>query len=216
MAFLGLKQQWNAFQEIIQLLYKHRYLTWEMTKRDITDRYSGQVLGAVWAIVHPLSLMGIYVFIFAFVFNANVGHIKEVPLDYTVYLLSGLIPWLTFQEALIKGTTSISSNATLVKQVVFPIEILPVKGSLATLFSFGVCILILMGYTIVSHKVILWTYLLLPCLFLFQAMPHSTRLLLQPAPCRSSVPEQPRHRTGHWQQEQRRATTRRSHRDNVC
>lgn len=168
MVLLGLKRQHEAFREIIPLLFKYRQLTWEMTKRDITDRYSGQVFGAVWAIIHPLVLMGIYVFIFAFVFKTNVGHTKEMPLDYTIYLLSGLIPWLAFQEALIKGATSISSNANLVKQVVFPIEVLPVKGSLATLFSYLVSTVILIGYTIVSHQVVPWTYIFLPFLFILQ------------------------------------------------
>ena len=55
-----------------------------------------------------------------------------MPLDYTTYLLSGLIPWMAFQESMAKGATVIVGNANLVKQVVFPVEVLPVKGVIAS------------------------------------------------------------------------------------
>ena len=38
-----------------------------MTRREVSDRYAGQVLGTFWAIGHPLALMAIYVFIFGYV-----------------------------------------------------------------------------------------------------------------------------------------------------
>jgi len=36
---------------------------------------------------------------------------------------------LTFQESLMKSATVIVANTNLVKQVIFPVEVLPVKGS---------------------------------------------------------------------------------------
>jgi lipopolysaccharide transport system permease protein len=48
----------TAFVESIGLLMRHRDLMVEMARREISDRYSGQVLGALWAFGHPLFLMG--------------------------------------------------------------------------------------------------------------------------------------------------------------
>ena len=162
------RSQFSSVRDMVFDLTRHRRLAWEMAKRDITDRYAGQVAGSLWAIGHPLVMMGIYIFIFAFVFKVRVGGTRELPLDYTAYLLSGLIPWMALQESMMKGSTSITGNASLVKQVVFPIEILPVKGILSSMMTQLIATAILLVYTLVSHGSLFWTHLLLPVLFLLQ------------------------------------------------
>lgn len=166
----SIKGQLIAFRELLSLLNRHRQLTLEMSKREITDRYLGQVFGTFWAVGHPLVLMAVYVFIFAFVFKIKVGGTREMPLDYTTYLLSGLIPWMSFQESMLKGSTAITGNANLVKQVVFPIEILPVKGVLASLVTMLISFCILIIYVLFSHHSLPWTYVLLPLLIFLQTL----------------------------------------------
>jgi lipopolysaccharide transport system permease protein len=141
-----------------------------MSKREITDRYLGQVFGAFWAIGHPLVLMGVYIFIFVVVFKVKIGGTREMPLDYTTYLLSGLIPWMGFQESMNKGSTVIISNASLVKQVVFPIEILPVKGVIASLISMVISLVLLVLYVLATNRSLPWTYILIPLLVFLQAL----------------------------------------------
>jgi lipopolysaccharide transport system permease protein len=164
------KNHFQAFHEIALLLTRYRELTWAMTKREISDRYAGQAFGLFWALGHPLILMGVYVFIFAVVFKVRIGGTRELPLDYTTYLLSGLIPWLSFQDSMSKGSVVIVSNANLVKQVVFPIEILPVKGVIASFATQLVSILILVIYVLSRHASLPATYSLLPILFFFQIL----------------------------------------------
>jgi len=160
----------QAFSELIALLGRHRDLTMAMAKREISDRYAGQAFGMLWAVVHPLFMLGLYVFIFAFVFKAKIGGTVEMPLDYTTYLLSGLVAWMGFQESLGKSCSAISGNASLVKQVVFPLEILPVKGVLASLFPQVISLAALIVYVVVSHGVPPATYLMLPVLIALQIM----------------------------------------------
>ena len=164
------KDHFLAFRELISLLTRHRQLTWEMTKREVTERYAGQVLGVFWTIGHPLILMGIFVFLFAIVFKVKIGGTRELPLDYTTYLLSGLISWLAFQESMNKSAVVIVGNANLVKQVVFPIEILPVKGVIASLLTQTVSTAVLVIYVLLRHNGLPWTYALLPFLFFLQAL----------------------------------------------
>lgn len=167
---LNPKGNFQAFRELILLLTRHRQLTIEMAKREITDRYTGQLFGLFWAIGHPLVLMVVYAFIFGFVFKVKIGNTAEMPLDFTAYLLSGLIPWMAVQEAMAKSSTSIVSNASLVKQIVFPIEVLPVKGVLATLLTELIFLCLLVVYILFSQHTLLWTYLLLPFLLLLQIL----------------------------------------------
>ena len=164
------KRHFQAFSEVILLLIRHRDLTWEMTKRELSERYAGQALGLFWAIAHPVFMIALYVFIFAFVFKMKIGGTVEMPLDYTTYLLSGLVAWMSFQESMTKSCTAITANAALVKQVVFPLEILPVKGVLATVFPQLVSFVILIAYVLITHGSLPLTYLLLPVLIAMQLM----------------------------------------------
>jgi lipopolysaccharide transport system permease protein len=157
-----------AFVAPTFLLYRHRALTLALVRREILDRYVGQMLGAFWVVGHPLILVSVYIFIFQYVFKMRVGGTPDMPLDYTVYILAGLIPWLSFAEALSKGPTVMHTNASLVKQVVFPIEVLPVKTALATFITQALCTIILMIYVVCTHGSLPWTYALLPVLWVAQ------------------------------------------------
>jgi len=97
---LNLRNNLQAFRELILLLTRHRQLTLEMAKREIYDRYAGQFFGVFWTLGHPLTLMLVYVFVFGYIFKVKVGGTAEMPLNYTTYLLSGLIPWMTFIESI--------------------------------------------------------------------------------------------------------------------
>lgn len=164
------KGHFQAFTEVVSLLTRHRDLTWEMAKRELSERYAGQAFGLLWAIAHPVFMIGLYVFIFAFVFKMKIGGTVEMPLDYTTYLLSGLVAWMCFQESMTKSCSAITANSALVKQVVFPLEILPVKGVLAALFPQLVSLVILIVYVLITHGSLPLTYLLLPVLIAMQLM----------------------------------------------
>jgi len=159
-----------AFRQLLWLLTRHRQLALEMTKRELQERYAGQMLGALWSIGHPLFLMAVYVFVFAYVFRIRMGDAEVFRFDYTTYLLAGLIPWLAFQDAMNKGATVVVVNAGLVKQVVFPVEILPVKGVLASIFTEVVCLVILAAYVLFRFGTLPWTWVLIPALLFFQTL----------------------------------------------
>ena len=156
--------------DVVRLLRRHRDLTWEMAKREITDRYIGQVAGTLWALGHPLVLMAIYVFVFNVVFSARMGGAADVPGDYTVYLLAGLIPWMAFQEALNKSATVMVANSSLVKQVVFPLEILPIKGILSAFLRQLIASALLVVYMLATQGHLPLTILLLPGLWIAQVL----------------------------------------------
>jgi len=160
----------QAFIELITLFRQRGRLIFELTKREVGERYSGQVFGMFWTIVHPLLVTLVYIFIFGFVFRARTGSMTDMPLDYTAYMLAGIIPWLVFQEALSKASAVIIGSANIVKQVIFPIEVLPIKSVLATLVTEIVFLIFLMIYTLIISHALPWTYALLPLLMLFQTL----------------------------------------------
>lgn len=162
--------QWPTVSQIAGFLALHKRLIWEMARRELSDRYAGQVIGSFWAIGHPLLQMAVYLFVFAFVFRVRVGGTPDMPLDYTAYLLSGLIPWMAIQEAINKAAVAVSSNVNLVKQVVFPVEVLPLKTVVTVLPAQLVSTTVLIGYVLVTHHGLPWTYALLPVVMALQIL----------------------------------------------
>ena len=158
----------SALGEFFAMLRRHRTLLLELTKRDLTERYAGQVFGVIWTVGHPLALMGIYAFVFTQVFKAGVT--EGMKLDYTTYILSGLVPWLACSDALGRGCVAVTSQANLVKQVVFPIEVLPLRSALVALATQVIMTGLLVLYTLATAHIVQWTLILLPYVLLVQAM----------------------------------------------
>lgn len=151
-------------------LVRQRRLIWELAKRDHSERYAGSMLGAVWAVGHPLALLLIYTVVFSFVFRLNVGGTAAMPLDYTTYLIAGYLPWMAFLESMVRSASSIATNPALVKQAVFPIEVLPVKGAVAAVLTQLVGTAFLVGYVVVVHGRVAWTYVLFPPLLALELL----------------------------------------------
>ena len=49
----------SAYVAPTLLLYRHRALTLALVRREILDRYVGQMLGALWVFGHPLILVSV-------------------------------------------------------------------------------------------------------------------------------------------------------------
>src|SRR5437588_13080588 len=103
-----------------------------LTKRELTVRYRGSVLGMLWTLLTPIVMIAIFTIIFSGIFKAKFGN-SSSQWDYALYLFCGLLPWNAFQEALQLSANTIVSHANLVKRVVFPLETLPISLSLAAI-----------------------------------------------------------------------------------
>lgn len=148
----------------IDVLRRHRRLALAMAQRELTTRYAGQALGTFWVIGHPLFQMMVYLLIFGVVFKVKMESSLEMPRDYTIYILSGLVPWLSIAPAIGSAPVSIVSNTTLVKQFTFEIEVLPIKDVLIAMLFWVIGVAIIVLYTLVIYRALPWTYLLLPYL----------------------------------------------------
>jgi lipopolysaccharide transport system permease protein len=149
-----------------RLLLQHRHLAIAMARRELTSRYAGQALGSFWIIGHPLFQLLVFLFLFAVVFQVKIDVSVEMPRDYPVYMLSGLVPWLAILPVLTSGTMSILGNAALVKQFNFDVEVLPVKDVLIAMVFWLIGLAIITIYTLFEYGNLPWTYLLLPYLFI--------------------------------------------------
>jgi lipopolysaccharide transport system permease protein len=104
-------------------------LSVNLFKLGLSDRYLGSTLGLVWAIVNPLLMLGIFTFVFGFVFKSKMPG-AETSMSYVIWLISGYAPWLGISEGLASGTSSVIANSGIVKNLAFKTELLPIQGAL--------------------------------------------------------------------------------------
>ncbi len=99
------------------------FLLGQLVRRDLKARFSGSLLGASWAVLQPLSLVVCYWFVFTKMMHRS----AEAGSDrYVLFLISGLVPWLGFADALMRGTPSLVENSAMVRRLTFQSEVLVV------------------------------------------------------------------------------------------
>ncbi len=153
-----------ALKDLCKSLRRYRELLWEMTRRDLVERYAGEVLGGAWAIAQPLLVMFIYTFVFTFIFKLRLN--ADGGSQYVAYLLAALAPWLAMQDIIGRSPTLIVDSSNLVKQIVFPAEILPLKMVLASTITLaiGLAFPMIIGLSTGSAKPVWWLLLPFPVL----------------------------------------------------
>lgn len=105
----------------------HWSLAWPLAKKELLGRYRGSVVGLAWALVTPLLMVAVYAVVFQGVFRARwVEGANLGMLGYTTRLFAGLIVFTGFAEAATRATRLMQDNASLVKRVIFPLELLGV------------------------------------------------------------------------------------------
>ena len=141
--------------------YRKRWLVGYFIHRQVTRSYRRSYLGLVWAVLGPL----VWVFFLALIFSNVIGirdrSVEGDPtLNFGLFLYCGLLPFLTFSEALNKGLNSIRSNSGLVQKVVFPLEILPFTNAIASMadkvFGFGALLIMLLLFGRTLHPTLLY------------------------------------------------------------
>ncbi len=150
----------------LRALAVRRELIGALIVRELRDRHAGQMLGVLWAYGHPLIMMLLYTVLFAYVFPARFGSSAAMT-DYSVSVLAGIISWLAFQDVLSRAPSVMLAHASLVKQIVFPLEVLPVKAALGGAIPYSVGL----GFVIVYaalHGTLAWSAALLPLVILCQ------------------------------------------------
>lgn len=120
------------------------------------------MLGFLWAIIVPMAMMLVFLLIFSKLFD-----IKELSV---VYLLSALFPWMFFNMSLSNGTTCFIDNASIIKKIFFPRELIPLSIVLSHLFNFILSMLLLIILALLWKYPLSWTLLLLPFVFFLQIL----------------------------------------------
>lgn len=153
--------------EPVRLLWKHRVMLRQTVGSEIHSRYAGSVLGLAWLGLYPLLMLGTYALIYLYVFKVRFALFDSN--EYVVLIFCGLIPFIGLAEVLASGVTSVTSNAGLIKNTLFPIELVPVKAVLVSQCTQAVGTVMLLAAIGLLGKLSPWA-LLLPVIWGAQLM----------------------------------------------
>lgn len=122
-------------------LWPYRRLFASFFARELSSRYVGSIGGGLWALVQPVLLLAIYSFVFRVIFKVRFPELAEH--SFVSFVACALWPWMAFQEGLQRATHAIAGNASLIKKVAFPSELL-IYAAVASTF-----VLHLAGFAVV-------------------------------------------------------------------
>lgn len=154
----------------MNILIKDRKLIWRLLKHDLQARYKGSLLGVLWAVITPLTMLMIFTFIFSVVFQIRWGVGIDDRSQFALMVFSGLIIYQVFAECAGRAPTLMMENISYIKKVVFPLETLVWVSVGASFFNFFISFfLLLLGQWIFNgtlHLTIAWLpFIIIPLAF---------------------------------------------------
>ena len=112
-------------------LWRARALCLVLTRREISARYAGTALGVAWAYVQPLLTIAAYYLVFDVVFAMRLG--DGAPTRAVgAYLIVGMLPWMAFCDALMRGMASLVEAGSVLQKNALPPVLFPVRAVLAS------------------------------------------------------------------------------------
>lgn len=124
----------NPLVAVCMLFTRYGFLIRQLVSRDFKTKYKRSALGMAWSFLNPLLTMSVQYVVFSTLFKSDIP-------NYPVYLLSGIVFFNFFNEAVSMGMTSITGNASLIKKVYMPKYIYPVSRILSSLVNFALAII---------------------------------------------------------------------------
>jgi lipopolysaccharide transport system permease protein len=125
---------WRALD--LREVWRFRELVYFLALRDVKVRYKQTALGVAWVLLQPLLAMGI----FSIVFGSRGLTTSGVP--YSLFVVTGLVPWFYFSNATSGASGSIVTNTQLISKVYFPRLAIPLAALAANLVDFGIGLLL--------------------------------------------------------------------------
>jgi lipopolysaccharide transport system permease protein len=155
----------RAAASLLPLGARERSLAWELSKREIVGRYRGASFGVLWALLQPFLMLGVLTLAFGEVLGSRWPG-AEGTAGFAIILFVGLMVHGVLAECLGKACTLITANASYVKKVVFPIELLAWPVLASAVFHFLANALVLAGMLLLVGRTPPPTLLLLPVVLL--------------------------------------------------
>ena len=138
-------------------LWAYRDVGFMLAQRDVKVRYKQTFFGVAWALLQPLSAMGLFTLV--------LGRFAGVPsegLPYAAFVLCGLAVWFPFSSAVMSAAESLVVDPELVTKVYFPRLLAPLGAVLAAAVDLAVSLAVAQVVALIVGVPLQPTLVLLP------------------------------------------------------
>ncbi len=149
-------------RELVIESYRYRELIWALALKELRVRYKRSVLGFLWALLNPALLMLVLTAVFGTVMRFNIPR-------YSIFLLSMLLPWTFFSQALAYSVDSVVGNGELLKKIYVAKLVFPLAAVVSNIINFLLSLipLLLLVVALRFPVHLTWFYLPIPMVGLF-------------------------------------------------
>ncbi len=150
-------------------LWRYRDLIFLFVWRDFVAYYKQTILGPLWYLIQPILTTVVFTVIFG-----NIAKLSTDGLPPFLFYLAGNTMWTYFSSCLTSTSNTFTGNAGLFGKVYFPRLAIPLSIVISNIISFGIRMLVFLGFLAyfmlagADVKPNLWM-LLLPALLLIMA-----------------------------------------------
>lgn len=130
---------------------------------ELKQRYAGSALGSAWILLYPAIFLSIYLILYLVIFEVRFPGMTS--LGFVVFVFSGLVPYLVIIEAVTRGAVIVKENMHLIKNVIMPVELVPLRLVMVSLMAQTASFLVLIALSLIDGS-LGWRVLFLPPILL--------------------------------------------------
>lgn len=137
---------------IFRAIWAYRSFIVSSVAREFGARYRESLLGAIWSIANPLTMILIYTIVFSQFMRPQLVDHNETTFAFSIYLCAGILPWTLFSEMLTRLTNCFLENSNILRKTSLPRVCIPAIVALSALANFVVFLtLYLFFLALVGH-----------------------------------------------------------------
>ncbi len=134
---------------LLPTLRRHRFLLGQLAWRAFAARHAGSYLGWLWTPVSTLVLFALFMVVFSTIMQIRIEGLgidlaRRPPVGFGIYLITGLVPFLAFNDAVLRAANVFRSHVSLVQRVRLPAEVLVLGDMLGTLLHHGISFVVVL------------------------------------------------------------------------
>jgi len=154
-----LRHPGRLIHSMFQDLLRSRGLAWRLFVRNISAKYRQSLVGYIWAILPPLLVSALWIFLN----SQKIISVASTTTPYPLYVLTGTLLWQIFVESINAPMRVVRGSASMIAKINFPREALIVTAFLEIIFHMSIQI-VLLGVVLIYFKIPLQNISAFACL----------------------------------------------------
>jgi lipopolysaccharide transport system permease protein len=146
----------------LERAWHFRELIRAVVRRELMARFSGSILGWLWAIFGPLLMLSVYTVIFSHAVGIRASTASHGVANYSLNIFVGLIMFNLFAELAYRAPALLHEHVNFIKKSIFPSETLAWIAAIRAVVYAGISFCVLLFFELLITHSLPPTILLLP------------------------------------------------------